>query len=76
MSGTAVPIGRRRRRRSTGCRWPTAVRSYAMTPLQTEPGTHYQYSNAGINTAARIIEVVSGLKYEDFMQQRLFDPLA
>ncbi len=52
-----------------------AVRSYAMTPLQTEPGTHYKYSNAGINTAARIIEVVSGMKYEDFMQQRLFDPL-
>ena len=52
-----------------------AVRSYAMTPLQTEPGTHYQYSNAGINTAARILEVVTGTKYEDFMQQRLFDPL-
>ena len=52
-----------------------AVRSYAMTPLQTEPGTHYQYSNAGINTAARILEVVSGMKYENFMQQRLFDPL-
>jgi CubicO group peptidase (beta-lactamase class C family) len=52
-----------------------AVRSYAMTPLQTEPGTHYQYSNAGINTAARILEVVSGMKYEDFMQQRLFNPL-
>ncbi|MCH9652685.1 MAG: beta-lactamase family protein [Planctomycetes bacterium] len=51
------------------------VRSYAMTPLLTEPGTHYQYSNAGINTAARIIEVVTGEKYEDFMQQRLFDPL-
>ena len=53
----------------------SAVRSYAMTPLQTEPGTHYQYSNAGINTAARIIEVVTGTKYEDFMQQRLFNPL-
>ena len=53
----------------------TAVRSYAMTPLQTEPGTHYQYSNAGINTAARILEVASGMKYEDFMQKRLFDPL-
>ncbi|MGY8769136.1 MAG: serine hydrolase domain-containing protein [Pirellulales bacterium] len=52
-----------------------AVRSYAMTPLETEPGTHYQYSNAGINTAARIIEVVTGTKYEDFMQSRLFDPL-
>lgn len=46
-----------------------------MTPLQTEPGTHYQYSNAGINTAARILEVVSGMAYEDFMQKRLFEPL-
>lgn len=52
-----------------------AVRTYAMTPLQTEPGTHYQYSNAGINTAARILEVVSGRAYEDFMQERLFTPL-
>lgn len=52
-----------------------AVRSYAAAPLATEPGTHYQYSNAGINTAARILEVVSGMTYEDFMQQRLFDPL-
>ncbi|MFT7640807.1 MAG: CubicO group peptidase (beta-lactamase class C family), partial [Pirellulaceae bacterium] len=52
-----------------------AVRSYAMTPLQTEPGTHYQYSNAGINTAARIIEVKTGMKYEDFMHERLFKPL-
>ncbi len=52
-----------------------AVRSYAMTPLATEPGTQYKYSNAGINTAARIIEVVSKMPYEDFMQKRLFDPL-
>lgn len=52
-----------------------AVKSYAATPLQTEPGTHYQYSNAGINTAARIIEVVTGQKYEDFMDERLFHPL-
>ena len=52
-----------------------AVRSYATTPLQNEPGTHYSYSNAGINTAGRIVEVVTGMKYEDYMQQRLFDPL-
>jgi hypothetical protein len=52
-----------------------AVRTYAMTPLQTEPGTAYQYSNAGINTAARVLEVVSGMAYEQFMQERLFDPL-
>ena len=53
----------------------TAVRSYAMTPLQWEPGTRYQYSNAGINTAARVLEVVSGMSYEHFMAKRLFQPL-
>ncbi len=49
--------------------------SYAMTPLMTEPGTKYQYSNAGINTAGRIIEVVSGQSYEEFLQKRILDPL-
>ncbi len=52
-----------------------AVSSYAVTPLTHEPGTKYQYSNAGINTGARIIEVVSRMSYEDFMDQRLFKPL-
>jgi len=52
-----------------------AVRSYAITPLQFEPGTKYQYSNAGINTAGRIIEVVSGMPYEVFLEKRLFTPL-
>lgn len=53
----------------------TAVYSYAAAPLEFEPDTKYQYSNAGINTAARIIEVITGMAYEDFMQQRLFTPL-
>jgi len=52
-----------------------AVRSYAMTPLNYEPGTKYDYSNAGINTAARIIEVVTNQSFEDFLQTRFFDPL-
>jgi CubicO group peptidase (beta-lactamase class C family) len=52
-----------------------AVRSYAMTPLVHEPGSKYLYSNCGINTGGRIIEVVSGMPYEDFMQKRLFGPL-
>ncbi len=52
-----------------------AVLSYAAAPLEFEPDTKYQYANAGINTAARIIEVIFGMSYEDFMQQRLFTPL-
>ena len=51
------------------------VLSYAMSPLKFEPGSKWEYSNAGINTAGRIIEVVSGMPYEKFMQERLFTPL-
>ncbi len=52
-----------------------AVHSFAAEPLIFQPGTSYSYSNEGLNTAARIIEVVTGVPYEQFMQQRLFDPL-
>ena len=53
----------------------TAARCYAQLPLLFDPGTGYQYANAGINTAGRIIEVVSGMPYEDFLEKRLFTPL-
>lgn len=52
-----------------------AVASYAMTPLEFEPGEKWQYSNAGYNTLGRVIEVVSGMPYEVFLQKRLFEPL-
>jgi CubicO group peptidase (beta-lactamase class C family) len=52
-----------------------AVRSYAETPLLFQPGTKYKYSNAGINTAGRLIEVLSGMPYEEFLDKRLFAPL-
>lgn len=58
-----------------GLRLRDAVHSYAITPLQFEPGSKYQYSNAGINTAGRIIEVVSGMTYEAFLTKRIFEPL-
>jgi CubicO group peptidase (beta-lactamase class C family) len=51
------------------------ARSFASEPLLFQPGTDYSYSNEGINTAARIIEVVTGIPYEQFMQQHLFAPL-
>lgn len=56
--------------------WPSvAMASYVMTPLQSEPGTKYRYSNMGINTAGRIIEVVSGMPFADFLDKRLLKPL-
>jgi CubicO group peptidase (beta-lactamase class C family) len=52
-----------------------AVKSFAAEPLLFQPYTDYSYSNEGLNTAARILEVLSGMPYEQFMQKRLFDPL-
>ena len=51
------------------------VAAYAARPLRHEPGTKYEYNNCGINTGGRIIEVVSGMPYAEFMQTRLFTPL-
>ncbi|MCC6354034.1 MAG: beta-lactamase family protein, partial [Verrucomicrobiae bacterium] len=51
------------------------VRSYAMMPLLFEPGTQSKYSNAGINTAARIVEVVAGMPFEKFLDDRILKPL-
>ena len=45
------------------------------SPLVSAPGTKWAYSNAGINTLGRIIEVVSGQPYADFVQKRFLDPL-
>lgn len=39
------------------------------------PGVQYQYSNTGYLLLGRVIEVVSGLSYADFMQQKVFTPL-
>ena len=52
----------------------TALAS-ALQPLRFEPGTKWSYSNPGIDTLGRVIEVVSGERYEDFLRKRVFDPL-
>ncbi len=44
-------------------------------PMQYEPGAKWQYTQSGINLAARIVEVVSGLSFDTFVQQRILDPL-
>jgi len=44
-------------------------------PLQWQPGEKYQYGNQGMNVAARVVEIVSGMPYEKFLQERFFDPL-
>lgn len=52
-----------------------AVAIYAQQPLDFEPGTKWQYSNTGLATLGRIVEVLSGMKYEEFLAKRIFEPL-
>lgn len=52
-----------------------AVITYALSPLQFEPGTRWSYCNPGINTLGRLVEVVSGQAYPDFLEERIFRPL-
>jgi CubicO group peptidase (beta-lactamase class C family) len=52
-----------------------AVITYALSPLQFEPGSKWSYCNPGINTLGRLIEVASGEEYADFMEKRIFKPL-
>jgi CubicO group peptidase (beta-lactamase class C family) len=50
------------------------VDQLAAQPLVAQPGTKYHYAN-GLEVAARLIEVASGLPFEVFMQDRFFTPL-
>lgn len=40
-----------------------------------EPGTQFRYSSGGYAVLGRIIEVVSGKPYEQFIKERIFVPL-
>ena len=45
-------------------------------PLDFQPGTEWRYSAlAGMETLGRIVEVASGLTFDQFLKQRIFDPL-
>jgi CubicO group peptidase (beta-lactamase class C family) len=44
-------------------------------PMQYEPGEKWKYTQSGINAAARIVEVTSGMTFDVFVQKRISDPL-
>jgi len=46
----------------------------AAQPLAFEPGTKWQYSS-GATVAGRIVEVVSGQPFDQYLKAHLFDPL-
>ncbi len=43
-------------------------------PLFAEPGSTYDYSNLGYSVLAGIVEIVSGMPFERFLHEELFEP--
>jgi CubicO group peptidase (beta-lactamase class C family) len=44
-------------------------------PLEFEPGAKYKYNNSGYFLLGVIIENASGVKYDVFLRQEIFEPL-
>jgi CubicO group peptidase (beta-lactamase class C family) len=54
----------------------TYIPKLAAVPLDFQPGTLWRYSGqAGFDVLSRIVEVVSEQPFDQFLKQRLFDPL-
>ena len=51
------------------------VATYSSRPLASAPGTRFIYSSPGFDILGRVIEVVSGMTYEAFMEERVFGPM-
>ena len=46
------------------------------TVLDFQPGSRWAYSGGtGLDVVARIVEIASGVPYDEFVQTRIFDPL-
>lgn len=50
------------------------IRCLASDPISFEPGTQWQYSLCH-DVLAAVVEVVSGMKFRDYMKTNLFEPL-
>ncbi len=43
-------------------------------PLRFQPGTHWLYS-FGMDVCARLVEVMSGLRFDEYLRREIFEPL-
>ena len=54
----------------------TYIPRLASVPLDFQPGTQWAYSGyAAPDTLSRIVEIVSGQPYDEFLRTRIFEPL-
>lgn len=51
------------------------AKKYCSGDLQFAPGSKFHYNNSGYFLLGAIIEQITGKKYEEVLQERIFDPL-
>jgi CubicO group peptidase (beta-lactamase class C family) len=74
--GAGTREGARIAPRDTASTLAAYIPKLGAVPLDFQPGTQWRYSAlAGIETLGRIVEIASGLTFDQFLKQRIFDPL-
>ena len=51
------------------------ARKLSQQPLRFQPGSRWAYSTAGMDVMGRVVEVASGIPFNQFLQERVLDPL-
>lgn len=52
----------------------TMIERYAGYPLEFHPGTHWFYS-VSTDVCGRLVEIISGQRFDDYLRETLFEPL-
>lgn len=75
-SGAGSRAGSRIAPRDTTMNLASYIPTLGKVPLDFQPGSHWRYSAlAGIEVLGRIVEVASGMTFDQFLQERIFEPL-
>src|SRR5258708_6490943 len=69
--GGGLSPGTRRGRDAT---LASMVDRYVAYPLEFHPGTHWFYS-VSTDVCARLVEIISGQRFDDYLQETIFTPL-
>ncbi len=61
-------------RRGSGATLETMVDRYAEYPLEFHPGTQWFYT-ISTDVCGRLVEILSGQRFDDYLRQAIFEPL-
>jgi len=65
---------RRKSLRAAACRQWSSATAWDSSPLSFQPGTHWRYSTCA-DILGAVVEVVSGMRFGEFLRKEFFEPL-